>query len=122
MQTTATPSTKQSDTSSGVKIPSNAQGSNDMLTRAHYGIHVTGRIDAISELNHRQGQTQKGSAYSFWQQSVILAMGGTSVEVVFRSDSEPKGDLIAYELDQVVKLKVENPRIFNGKTSFDISK
>jgi hypothetical protein len=93
-----------------------------MLTRANFGLHVTGRIDSISELQHREGKTQKGSDYSFYQQSVTVTLGGSLVEVVFRTDTDPKAPLVTYQLDDIVRLRVENPRIFNGKVSFDVAK
>lgn len=40
-------------------------------------------------------------------------------EVVFRSDKNPNGPLCDYELDQKVRVKVENPRIFGGSVAFD---
>lgn len=44
------------------------------------------------------------------------------IEVVYRADKDPGAALCVLELDEVVRLKVENPRIFNGKVSFDIAK
>jgi len=93
-----------------------------MLNRSHFGLHVTGRIDSITEVTHRQGTTTKGGNYSFYQQTASVTVGGQLYEIVARSDSEPKGNLIDYQLDQIVRFKVESPRIFNGKVSFDISK
>jgi len=92
-----------------------------MLSRANFGLHLTGRIDAISDVKHSQGTTAKGSSYSFYQQTASVSIGGTMFEVVARADSPPSGNLIHFELDQVVRLKVQNPRIFNGKVSFDIA-
>jgi len=89
------------------------------LTRADYGIHVTGRVDSVSEVEHRQGTTKSDKAYSFFQQTVTLALGGQMVEVVYRSDSQPAGALCAFALDDVVRLKVGNPRVFNGRVSYD---
>jgi len=93
-----------------------------MLTRSHFGIHVTGRVDSISEVSHRSGKTQKGSDYSFYQQTITLAMGGQMVEIVSRADSDPRGPLFTYELDEAVRIKVENPRVFNGRVSYDAAK
>ena len=44
------------------------------------------------------------------------------VEVVARADQDPRGPLLNFELDDVATVKVENPRVFNGKVSFDIAK
>ncbi len=85
-------------------------------------MHVTGRIDSITEVEHRAGNSTGGKAYSFYQQVASVTLGGSIVEVVFRADSEPKEALCKYELDQVVRFKVQNPRIFNGKVSFDLAK
>jgi hypothetical protein len=92
-----------------------------MLTRKDFGMHVTGRVDSKSELKHRSGKTQKGADYSFWQQSITLAMGGSQVEVVYRADSDPGHDLCSLDLDDIVRLKVQNPREFGGKMSFDVA-
>lgn len=40
-------------------------------------------------------------------------------EVVFRADEDPGRDLVPFELDEAVRLKVENPRTFNNSVSFD---
>lgn len=89
------------------------------MTRKDYGIHVTGRVDSVTELQHRSGTSAKGSAYSFYQQVATLALGGEMVEVVFRADANPGGPLCHYELDDVIRVKVHNPRIFGGRVSFD---
>jgi len=44
------------------------------------------------------------------------------VEVIARADREPSGPLLPYELDQIVECRVENPRIFNGRVSYDLAK
>ena len=93
-----------------------------MLTRADFGCHVTGRVDSVSELQHRQGTSNGGKSYSFFQQTATLALGGQMVEVVHRADSDPHGPLCSYELDEIVRVKVENPRVFNGRVSFDVAK
>lgn len=92
------------------------------MTRSHFGMHVTGRIDSISEVQHKEGTTQKGGKYSFYQQTASVTMGGSIVEVCTTSDQDPKSPLINHQLDEIVRFKVQNPRIFNGKVSFDISK
>lgn len=85
-------------------------------------MHITGRVDSVSELTNKSGTSQKGSVYSFWQQIATIALGGQMVEIIFRADKEPSGLLCDLQLDQVVRVKVENPRIFNGRVSFDASK
>jgi len=122
METATTAPSKQNDTSKGAVLPGNAQKSGNLLTRADFGVHVTGRVDSLSEVQHRSGKTQKGSDYSFYQQTLTLAMGGQMVEVVFRADSDPAGPLAAFDLDEAVRIKVENPRVFNGRVSFDVAK
>jgi len=82
-------------------------------------MHCTGRVDSLTDVENRSGTSAKGNAYSFFQQTATIAMGGEMVEVVFRADKEPSGPLCSYELDQMVRIKVEKPRIFNGRTSFD---
>lgn len=93
-----------------------------MLTRAQFGLHVTGRVDSVGELTHRQGTAKNGSAYSFWQQNMTLALGGSMVEVAYRADADPGGPLVPFELDDAVRVKVEKPRIFNGVVAFDAVK
>ncbi|MBB5349872.1 hypothetical protein HNR46_000093 [Haloferula luteola] len=91
-----------------------------MLTRADYGLAITGRVDAIEPLRHRQGVGKgSGQPYSFWQQSASIAIGGEMFEVNFRADTDPGGDLVPFELDEVVRIRVGAPRVYNGKTSFD---
>lgn len=80
---------------------------------------MTGRVDSVSAVEHRQGTTQKGSAYSFYQQTATLALGGQMVEVVYRADNQPEGALCPFELDDKARIKVGTPRIFNGRVSFD---
>lgn len=82
-------------------------------------MHVTGRVDSVSAVENRKGTTQKGAAYSFWQQTVTLALGGQMVEVVYRSDDQPPGALFSFELDDAVRIKVGAPRVFNGRVSYD---
>lgn len=82
-------------------------------------MHVTGRVDALTDVTHREGTTAGGKHWSFYQQLATLALGGEQVEVAFRSDTPPAGPLFVAELDSIVKIKVEKPRIFNGKASFD---
>ncbi|MEM1085437.1 MAG: hypothetical protein AAGI48_15100 [Verrucomicrobiota bacterium] len=89
------------------------------MTRSAFGLHVTGRIDAIGELRHRSGKASSGADYSFWQQAVSVAVGGAMFEVNYRSNDEPSGPLVPFELDQPVRLKVEKPRVYNGTVSFD---
>ena len=80
---------------------------------------MTGRVDSVGDVENRAGTTEKGKGYSFWQQKASLALGGLMVEVVYQSDDEPKSPLCVLELDQIVKIKVEKPRVFNGRVSFD---
>lgn len=82
-------------------------------------MHVTGRVDSVSESENRKGKTQAGKDYSFWQQTMTLALGGHMVEVVYRADSEPSGPLCPHGEDEVCRVKVGTPRIFNGRVSYD---
>lgn len=91
-----------------------------MLTRAEFGLHLKGRIDAVSIVKHSEGTTLSGKKYSFYQQIATVTVGKSQYEVVYRADSDPKGELCPFELDDKVSLRVENPRVFNGKVSFDI--
>jgi hypothetical protein len=90
------------------------------LTRAAFGLHVTGRIDAIEEIRHRQGQSKGGSAYEFWQQSCFVTVGGEIYEVNYRADKDPGNKpLVPFELDDKARIRVSSPRVYNGKVSFD---
>lgn len=82
-------------------------------------MHVTGRVDSVSSVDFRSGKTQAGKDYSFYQQVLTLALGGQMVEVIFRSEKEPSGSLTNHDLDDVIRIKVEKPRIFNARVSFD---
>lgn len=83
-------------------------------------MHITGRVDAISEVNHKTGNGKNGNPYSFYQQTVAVSVGGEMFEIAFRSDNAPVGSALAlYELDEAVRIKVTNPRLYNGKVSFD---
>ena len=93
-----------------------------MLKSGKRGIFITGMVDSVTEVQHRSGKTQKGGDYSFWQQTATFAIRGAMVEVVARADQDPRGPLLNFELDDVATVKVENPRVFNGKVSFDIAK
>jgi len=93
-----------------------------MLTSAMRGMFLIGRVDSVSDVQHREGKTQKGSDYSFYQQTATLTLGGSMVEVVYRADKDPGAILCPLGLDELVRVKVENPRIFNGKVSFDIAR
>jgi len=93
----------------------------DMLTRADFGCHCTGRIDFIGPVTHRSGKgATSGKDFSFWEQKIVLAMGGPQVEVAYISETAPAGDIIPreFELDQIVKIAAEKPRVFNGRVSF----
>ena len=90
-----------------------------MLTRANYGLHLTGRIDAVTPVQHRQGTAKNGNPYSFFQQTICISVGGEMFEVGYRADEDPKGPLANVELDEVVRIKVKNPRLYGGKISFD---
>jgi hypothetical protein len=91
-----------------------------VLTRADFGVVVCGRVDSVGDLTNRTGKTKQDKDYSFWQQTASLTVGGEIIEVVYRSDSEPVGILCPLVLDEIVRVKVTKPRVFNGKTSFDI--
>jgi len=91
------------------------------LSRADFGMHLTGRVDAVGPVAHKAGTSKGGASYSFYQQVIAMSIGGQMYEVGYRSDKQPSGDLCPHHLDDVVKIKVENPRQFNGKISFDAS-
>lgn len=75
----------------------------------------------MSELAHRSGVSQaSGKAWEFYQQTVSLSIGGAMIDVNFRADTDPGKPLCSFELDSIVRLKVENPRIYAGKVSFDV--
>jgi hypothetical protein len=80
---------------------------------------VCGRIDSVNEPQHRSGQTEKGKKYEFYQQTISLAMGGSSVDVNFRSEHPISSPLTENHLDEIRRFKVGNPRTYNGKLSFD---
>lgn len=82
-------------------------------------MEVCGRVDLVTEVMHRKGKSAKGNEYDFYQQVVTLALGGHQAEVVYRSDDAPMGPLVDLELDSIVRLRVRNPREFNGSVSFD---
>ena len=119
MSNEATLPAKQADRSSSVATPLPVQSAGNLLTRKDYGMHVTGMIDSITPVTHRQGTTAAGKPWQFYQQTITLALGGDQVEVAFRSDTPPTGPLFVCELEDRVKIKVEKPRVFNGKVSFD---
>ncbi len=93
-----------------------------MLTRANYGTTVCGRVEHLTGVIHREGQSEKGKKYSFYQQTVTLTMGQSQVEVNATADSDPGAALFGFDLDEVVRLKVVTPRIYNGKVSYDLAK
>jgi len=84
---------------------------------------VVGRVEQVSECAHRSGTSaSSGKPWSFYQQTVSLTVGLSMVDVNFRADEQPSGPLCVFELDEIVKIKVENPRSYAGKTSFDACK
>lgn len=121
METKPIAGIKQNDASNGSQASGAAQKLGEMLSRADYGLHVTGRIDSIGDVDHKSGTSAKGTAYSFYQQVITLTLGGSMVEVGYRSDTNPTRPLCSHKLDDIVRLKVSNPRIYNGKVSFDIA-
>lgn len=96
-------------------------GSSDLLTRSHFGMHVTGRVDSVSDVQYRHGKTEKGGSYAFWQQTITLALGGLMVSVNKTYDVDPGTPKVHFDLDSIVRLKVEKPRVYNGAISFELA-
>jgi len=83
---------------------------------------VCGRVDAYQPPVLRSGVNEKGKPYSFWQEVVTVTVGRNQYEVKCRTDKEPAAPHFRVELDEIVKLRVENPFNYNGSVSFDITK
>ena len=76
-------------------------------------------MEQVSEVRHRQGKTEKGKDYAFYQQTLTLAVEGKMLEINQTADEEPKAPMFSFGLDDYVKIKVMNPREFKGRVSFD---
>lgn len=79
-------------------------------------------MDSKTAVQHREGKTDKGKDWSFYQQTITVSVGGDMYEVNFRADNEPVpagSDLCLYDLDEVVRIRVGSPRVYAGKVSFD---
>jgi len=73
----------------------------------------------VTPPKHREGVSAKGNKYEFYQQTITLAMGGSSADVNFTSDEPILHPITEDALDQVRRFKVGNPRTYQGKLSFD---
>lgn len=122
METATNNGVKLSVDQARASVEKNESKTRNALTRADYGLHLTGMVDACSEVTHRQGTTEKGKSWSFYQQVIGLAVGGELYEITYRTESDPGVTLCPYELDDKVRIKVENPRSYNGKVTFDACK
>ena len=76
-------------------------------------------MDLITEVIHRKGVAKNGNSYEFWQQSVSVTTGGQIFEVSWRSDTDPGENMVPHQLDDIVRIKVGSPRMYNGQLSFD---
>ena len=88
METATAPAAKSSQSPSSRQIAAGSADIADLLSAIDNGVRVTGMILAATAPELREGTSDKGRAYKFWNQKLQVWTGDKAVECTITKDNE----------------------------------